>query len=487
MKTNPKKHQLEALEKLNLQEFAWLWDMGLGKTWMGCRKIEDLFSIFTKPKILIVCPNAVTDVWQEEIIKHTNIDEYKVNVCRGTVKQRLQFFDREIQIINFEGLTTIQKELKQVIWNLIIVDESQRIKNHKALQTNIMMTLKSEQRMILSGTPFPNSYLDAFSQFLFLDRGRTFGQNFFGFRNTYFYDAFLEETLKMKQEAYDLFAKGDSKTASGIMRRIKFREEKKFPIWKIIPSKKEDLMAKIATKSHRLEKKDVLDLPEKIYLKRYAYLSPDQKKCYKQIVDDCITFLNDTTCTAPVAITKILRLSQITSGFLKTEEGEITNFKDKPKLDAIKEDVENILLENDTNKIIIWANFRHDVETLQETLKEYAPVIMYGGTTDKKEIIEKFQTDQTCRIFIGNPRSAGLGITLTKANYALYYSCSNNPEDWMQSQDRNYRIGSEMHKNITYINYLVKGTIDEIILQGLLGKEDMQDVLLKYVKNYKGD
>jgi len=111
-------------------------------------------------------------------------------------------------------------------------------------------------------------------------------------------------------------------------------------------------------------------------------------------------------------------------------------------------------------------------------------VTIFGGTPGKERLdaIESFQTNDKCKVFIGQQRACGLGITLTKASYAIYFSQGYSLEDRLQSEDRCHRAGSEQHNKITYIDLVCKDTVDEVIINALKGKEDFAHNVLDKVQ-----
>jgi SNF2 family DNA or RNA helicase len=451
MRTKPLKHQKNIIPVVEENKnYALLWDMGTGKTWVGCYLIEKYFD--DNEKYLIISPNSVTDTWYNQIFEHTELEEWSVNIIRGNAKKKKKLLEQSvISVINYEALANLKDVLTKTKYKIIIADESHKIKNHKAQMTKVALSLKSERKYMLTGTPVSKNYLDFFSQFKFMDGGETFGKSFFAFRAKYFID---ENVYNFKCN---------------------------FPNWVLKSGQETVLNEKLAKKSHRLEKKDVLELPDKIYSNKYCFLTKEQNAAYKDLKEECITILNDNTITAQVALTKIIRLTQITSGFLKAIDNNIIKFANNPKLNLCKELVEEILC-NKENKLILWAHYVNDIETLQREFKQFNPVCIKGGTTKRGELVEKFQNDESCRLFIANPQAAAEGITLTRANYAIRYSYDFNYINFKQAEDRNHRKGSEIHNKITYINLVAKDTIDELIISSLDDKNTTSQEILEFIK-----
>ena len=167
-------------------------------------------------------------------------------------------------------------------------------------------------------------------------------------------------------------------------------------------------------------------------------------------------------------LTELLKLHELTDGFYTSDDGQK---KDLPS--AKLEELLNILEETD-GKIIIWANYVRSIEkiilTLQKKFGTNSVVSIYGKipTKDRPAIIDRFQNDNAVKFFVGNPQTAGYGLNLTSANTVIYYSNSFNLEERQQSEDRAHRAGQK--GSVLYIDLIVKGTIDELILKSLKNK-----------------
>jgi SNF2 family DNA or RNA helicase len=177
-----------------------------------------------------------------------------------------------------------------------------------------------------------------------------------------------------------------------------------------------------------------------------------------------------------------MRLRQISSGFAKIEgKDSLAVFSENPKMDALEDILEEITI---NNKCIIWCAFRHDVEAIRYKFTKYNPAIIYGGTdaNEKYDQQNKFRKDNTCRIMVAHPKSAGLAINLVEASYAIYYSQGFELENRLQSEDRCHRPGSQVHDKITYIDLVYKNSVDVSILKALKSKKDIGSDILSQVK-----
>jgi SNF2 family DNA or RNA helicase len=214
-------------------------------------------------------------------------------------------------------------------------------------------------------------------------------------------------------------------------------------------------------------KKDCLDLPDKIYTSRQIPLTPEQKKMYKSIEEQAyFLFESGELTTAPLMIVQMLRLQQVLSGHLKTEDGELQIFPTN-RIEALKE-----ILNEHEGKAIIFSRFRYDIENIVKSLPNAGAY--YGGTSDEERqlLISDFQNPNgSIKYFVGNPQTAGYGITLTEADLVIFYANDFNLETRIQSEDRAHRIGQT--KKVTYVDLITPNTIDEKIVEALRNKIEL--------------
>jgi SNF2 family DNA or RNA helicase len=229
-----------------------------------------------------------------------------------------------------------------------------------------------------------------------------------------------------------------------------------------------EIEMKLKKFAYRKTKKECLDLPDKLYVKRNIEFTDEQARIYNDIRTEARATLRGAELTVTNVLTEILRLHQVSCGFFKTKEESIQPIANK-RLDTLLE-----ICEDTDAKIIVWATYIYNVEQITKTLREKfgvdSTVDFYGEVSSEKrtEAIERFQNDPKCRFFVANPATGGLGITLTAASIVVYYSNSYNAEHRVQSEDRSHRIGQE--KKVTYIDFVTPDTIDEKILGALKTK-----------------
>jgi len=234
----------------------------------------------------------------------------------------------------------------------------------------------------------------------------------------------------------------------------------------------DELTRKIDSFSYRVLKENCLDLPPKTYTARYITLTKEQRQMYDQLRQEGFLLLDEgDTVSTPQVITLMLRLQQVMSGHLMTDDGELMTFP-SGRLDALME-----IAAETSGKMIIFSRFRHDIQQIEAALtKEYgegAAVTYFGDTSvEARELaVKNFQDPASkTRFFISN-KTGAYGITLTEASTVVYYANDFDLESRIQSEDRAHRIGQK--NPVTYIDLIAEGTIDEKIVENLRNKIDM--------------
>jgi len=462
-KTKPFEHQQKALEDSWAAEFyALFMEMGTGKSKVA---IDTMGALYSEKKIsasLILAPKGVYDNWIKGEIPTHLPDNIPINMVRWTPSNSKKFqeemkalvFDAfdglKIFVMNIEALSTPRGTKAAYMFmsknpaNIMIVDESTTIKNRKATRTkNIMMLAQdAKYRRILTGSPITKSPMDLYSQCAVLSTKALGFKSYYAFQNRY--------ALVVKR----------SMGTRAFQEIVGYR-------------RLDELNEKLDTFSNRVLKEDCLDLPDKVYIKRYVPLTDEQEKMYKQMKKLALAKLESgELATTASVLTQIMRLQQICCGFLQPDEGEI-EVLDNNRLKELLEITEEL-----QGKAIIWASYTHDIQQIASSLRDrFGPeaVATYYGATpqdERQEIVDTFQDPKSpLRFFVGQPRTGGYGITLTAATTMIYYSNSYDLEIRLQSEDRAHRIKQE--NKVTYIDLVSPDTIDEKILKALRSKIDL--------------
>jgi SNF2 family DNA or RNA helicase len=439
-------------------------EMGTGKSKV---LVDNMAMLYDKGRIngaLIIAPKGVYNNWfSQEIPTHlaSHIQPTMVLWTALTSKTKDKEYqslfktghDLHILIMNVEALST-KKGLEFAIKfischeTMLAIDESTTIKNPTAKRTKSILQLgkQAKYRRILTGSPVTKSPLDLYTQCGFLDSFLLGFDSFYAFRNRY-------------ANMIDKNFGGRRVQLIGSYKRL------------------DELAEKLKIFSYRVLKEDCLDLPEKVYIRREVDLTEEQLKAYSTMKSAALALLNGKMATAPHVLTQMMRLHQITCGHLRNDDGTITDIKNN----RIKELVN--LLEEVEGKVIIWANYVHDikhiVKTISDEFGEDSIVQYYGAVSseDRQKAIEKFQNpDSKARFFIGNPQTGGYGITLTAANTVVYYSNGYDLEKRLQSEDRAHRIGQT--KSVTYVDFIAPKTVDEKIVKALRSKMNIANEIM---------
>ena len=440
---NPFTHQLQSLLwSIPRNDIALFLEMGTGKTkvvidWIRWNKIKNA--------ILVITVNfPLAHNWIEEF--RMNYPSLKGAVLEGSKDERINLLkkNKDFYIINYEGLKVIWDELYKRQWNSLILDESRRCKNIKALRSKLCIELGKNipYKAILTGTPTVHP-LDIFTQYLFLDNGETYGKNFYRCRNKYFVN-----------KGWGMFQK-----------------------WVLRKETEKEFLELMNNNCIRFTKKETLDLPEKIYQNLNINLSQEQKADYmKLLVGDRL--LNIADLTHLELINLFIKYSQITGGFIKVGENDYKFYKENPKLDTLMDIIEDSI---DDTKVTIFHRFIAEGRLIENKLKEkgikYAS--MRSEVTNTTAEYQKYLQKDNVRVMIAHPQSGGIGLNFVQSSVCVFYSMDYNIEYSLQAQDRLHRIGQK--NNVNYIYLLGQYTIDEEIYKA--HKEGIS--LMKRVNDYK--
>ena len=433
--------------------FGLLFEMGCGKTLTAIAIAGAGYQMGKVERLLIVAPTSVVAVWPKELQEYAKF-KYTCKTLLGEKKQRIKQIDDllkfpfkalKVAVINYESTwrPEILEKLKEFDADMVIADESQRIKTYDAAQSKAMHELGDQARykLILSGTPVQTAAIDIWSQYRFLDK-TVFGDNFFKFRGRY---AIMGGYGNKKIVGY--------KDLEGLI-------------------KKEHSIA------FRVTKDEALDLPEQTFETRKIQFNQKEKNLYERIKKDSYAELDGGGhITATTVLTRLLRLQQLAGGFLVQDDAQKPQLVCRAKLDAMEDIIEDYVI-GSGKKLVIFARFIAEVKAIMELAdkvlpKELKQVAIYGDIKkeDRGDIVKQFQEDPKTVLFIGQIDTAGTGITLTAADTCVYYSKNFNYATYSQSLSRIHRIGQR--NCCTYIDLEIEGTIDELISKALSRKEDM--------------
>lgn len=433
--------------------FGLLFEMGCGKTLTAIAIAGAAYAAGKIERLLVVAPTSVVAVWPKELQEYAEF-KYTCRTLLGDKTSRLkQLSDLEkfpfkalkVAVINYESTWRdgIFEALQEFDADMIIADESQRIKTHDAAQSKAMHQLGDQARykLILSGTPVQNNAIDIYSQYRFLDP-TVFGKNFYQFRNRY-------------------------AIMGGFNRR------------QIVGYKDmDDLIRREHSIAFRITKEEAIDLPEQTFEVRHIQMDKKLADLYQRIKRDSYAEIETGgQITATTVLTKLLRLQQLAGGFLVTDDAAKPQLVSTAKLEALSDIVQDYVVDGG-KKLVIFARFVPEVKAIIDLMKKVLPdrkkaVSIYGEIKkeDRGAIVQQFQSDPDTVVFVGQIDTAGTGVTLTAADTCVYYSKNFNYAAYEQSLSRIHRIGQR--NTCTYIDLVMEKTVDEMINRALAKKEDI--------------
>lgn len=449
------KHQKEAVEFIKeIGDCALHHDMGLGKT----RTMLEVYRFARSKKdakMLVICPlSLINAAWGEDIAKFT---PYTYQDMHKTKKPDTT---KDIFIINYEAM--LNRNVYLTICQLLnqfpfvgVLDESSKIKNHKAKTTKLILELSDLfwRRFTMSATPAPNSEMEYWPQFAFLNKN-ILGKSFYKFRNEYFHlgrgNQIIEQgSFMTKTQAAEIFKKG-------------FKYE-------ITPANKQRLLNAIAPYCHIAKKELCLDLPESMDEIRLIKMGIKQKSIYKEMANYFICEILGQDIAARQAITKLMKLRQITSGFVINDESIPVEIGENPKLKELTELLEQL----GEKQCIIWGQFHHEIKKIKDILGDKA-VTLYGLTDNREQSIKDFISGKA-QYLIAHPRSAGHGLTFVNCSTQIFFSLDYSGEYHEQAKGRIHRAGQK--NKCLYIYLLCEGSIDESIFRVLRDKKNESEIL----------
>lgn len=479
MRLKPFAHQQEALSRGAPQAaFAYLMDMGTGKTKVAIDDAAYHFSRGEIDRVLLVAPNGVHEQWTDKALPEhwplalpirAEVVDFgdRRQVKRKLVKVRPEWMSKPAPskdclwlCVNIENIKVIQRtngrrkwyeldewgeEIAQFLLGgpaMIIWDESHKGKNPGAKRSIAMNMLSRVQtvryKRILTGTPMAKGIEDYYSQFKFLDPGIIGVWSMSGFKQQFCVMGGYENS-----------------------QIVGYRDTDEFH-------------TRIAPYSYRVNKSDVLDLPPKLYGERTCDLHPEQRRIYNELRHELMTELSDgTQITVEHVIQRMLRLQQVTLGYLPREDGSMEDIPHNRMTPL------NDLIEQAPDRVVIWARFREDITRLTDALGDEA--VRYDGlnnsTREREEVKRLWTSSSHKRFFVGNAAAGGTGLDwINGATTVIYYSNSFSSLDRWQSEDRTHRIGTV--GTVNYYDIICRATIDRAILANLRRKRDVSDMSL---------
>lgn len=407
-------------------------DMGLGKTIQTLAFLQKIIDKENGTHLLIL-PASLLSNWVSEICRFSPQLKFFVAHPSDSIGQKFIHTKRLTQknavkdhslIITTYGLVRRTEIFKKIEWDYIILDEAQAIKNSSTSQTKAVKALKCKNRLALTGTPIENQIGDLWSLFDFINPGILGSKTEF------------QNSVKQLHKEKRGMGKVRGVISPYILRRLK------------------------------TDKKIISDLPPKIEIKSYSYLSKKQAVQYQKLVDHIRSSLKnfDGIERKGIILSSLMKFKQIcnhTDQYLGTGN---FNLSGSGKFEKLKNICET--LHEKREKVLVFTQFKEIISPLDQFLTkifEKKGVVLHGGTSIKKRkvAVEKFQSNEYVPYFILSLKAGGTGLNLTAANHVIHFDRWWNPAVENQATDRAFRIGQK--KKVVVHKFITKGTLEEKI------------------------
>ena len=457
VKAKPYRHQQEAFDfvcrlfgltdgQQRSSGAALLMEMGTGKTLVAIAVACILYQFGLAERVLVVAPLSLLGVWESELQRFAGVPVNAV-VLKGTLDKKKELLSQTVPdklnvvIVNYESAWRMERELLAFDAQMIVADEGHKVKEGRTKQSKALHHLgdKARYKLLLTGTLITNRELDVWSQYRFVNP-TIFSTSFYAFRGRFF----------------DMVGYGNHIPA--------FRK-----------SKTDEFLKRLHSVAYRVTKAEALDLPDITEETRYVELETKAMKLYRELAKESYAEMERGEITASNVLTKILRLSQMTGGFVGDDDKSM-HAVSTAKMEALEDILDSVMA--DGKKLVIMARFVAEMDAIAALLEKrgigYAQV--RGGVKDRAEEVRRFQEDADCRVFVGQIAAAGLGLTLTAADTLCFFSMDYSMSNFTQAQARIHRIGAK--DTCHYLYLIARGTIDEQVIKALQGKIDLAKFLV---------
>lgn len=446
IKANLRPYQLSGFNWLQtLDELGWggclADDMGLGKTLQTISFLQFLKEKYAGSTHLVICPTSLIYNWKNEIDKFCPTLKYHIyyGQLRELGDEHFELYD--VVISSYGVVRNDIETMAKFSWHYVILDESQSIKNPDAITTRAVSLLPSKNKLALSGTPVQNNTYDLYAQFNFINPGLLGTRDFF--RNEF---------------ANPIDKQGD---------KVKTHQLRKI-IYPFLLRRTKDQVAP--------------DLPDKTEIILWCEMGREQRSIYesyrKYYRDVILKKIDDVGMNKAgmYVLEGLLRLRQICD-HPKLVKDQETNIEESVKTEELVREVEE---GTGQHKILIFSQF---VEMLQIIKMELAKKdIKYSyldgatSTTDRQKEVERFQRDESVKVFLISLKAGGVGLNLTAADYVYIVDPWWNPAAEQQAIDRTHRIGQT--RKIFAYKMICKDSVEEKILKLQEKKKSLTDELV---------
>ena len=434
-----------------------LWmEQGTGKTWTALKVIAVRNRRNSVNLVLIIGPKNVIGGWARQIKQHLAVACDVFTGPDGMMKvcTELRSFDKlTFLVLNYEQAWRHERLLRGMAWDMVVADEAHRLRRRASRQSKALWRIgrQVKYRLALTGTPSGKDEIDLFAQVRFLDEGvfGTWGD---------FERAYLRKTKIYKPDG-------------GFFFKVRVK-----------PASRKKIAKKVAPYIYRVQARKALPgLPSVIDKAIYFPLTGRAKRAYEVLESELVIKLGEGfKVTTPLAITNLIRLSQLTGGYVGADDGETLVKLEQDKLAHFEDWLEDI---PKTEKLVVFARHTHEVDALAGLMaKQKRSYVIRDGRTKKKYLNAwmDFQDKPHPQVYIAQIASGGIGTDLFKARYGIFYSVTHSWIDYDQARKRIDRNGQK--RNPTFLHLIAENTIDEDLYKALHQKRMNTDAILRRMK-----
>lgn len=450
MKYVPHTYQQTATDHIIRTPYCALFlEMGLGKTVATLTAVDRLmFDEFSIDKVLVVAPKSVArNTWTGEASKWEHLSHLRVSVVMGTPKQRTKALEAQadIYVTNRDSVVWLAQTYgKDWPFDMVILDESTSFKSHDSSRFKAMKAVRPHIRRLveLTGTPDPNGLLDLWAQIYLLDKGERLGRNITTYRSTFFLPG-----RGNGQVVYEWVPRHDAQ--------------------QIITEKISDLCLSMKAADY-LSLPDVIDGGGSLIL--------PEMSGYRKFEKDALMTLDGAEVEALSAAALSNKLLQFTGGAVYDSELEHEWHEVScAKMEALADIIESAQGE----PVLVYYQFKHELERMQRDLKEYEPVFFNG----QPEVLRRWNEGKI-RVLIAHPASVAYGLNMQDGGHIIvWYSPTWNLELYEQANARLHRQGQ--NKPVIIYHLIAEGTMDGRVMKALRDKSAGQNALMAAIKEMR--
>ena len=440
----PMSHQKETASFLTLHQRGFCFnEQGTGKTASAIWAADYLLEQGAINRILVICPLSIMQsAWQADLFKFAV--HRSVNVAYGDRAKRKQIINgiAEFVIINFDGVGIVREEIKNGGFDLIIVDEANAYKNSRTERFKTLKYIMSPTTWLwmMTGTPAAQSPLDAYG----------LAKACVPARAPTLYTMYRESVM------YQL---------------TRFK-------WIPKPNS-EAVVHELLQPAIRFTKKECLDLPDVTHTSRFAPLSAQQLKYYKQLKKDFLIEAVGEEVSAVNAAANLNKLLQIACGAVYTDTKNVIEFDVSARLNVLQE-----VIEESAQKVLIFIPYTHAINLVKEFMdkNDITAEIINGSVNVNKrtDIFKRFQENTEPKVLLIQPQAAAHGVTLTAANVVIWYAPVTSSETYLQANARVHRQGQ---KNPVTVVHIEGSPVEAKLYEMLQNKLDYHAKIIDLYKN----